>query len=492
MDRLQTRERPILSRGAHLARKFDPTNEPFDNMLSSGYPVVINWDRRIAWILLFSFWLLASTQFCLHAFSAPDSTVGDTGITPEQIMDAFPPRDPYNSSNWFGTSLYGYDECANISQNTKGWINEAYADANKLVNLQGVKSGIDWNSISALEYLGPPALNMDQWKQIQAVFKNTATVRCDDPAQVCSYKCPTTRDETEDGQVIAYARNPDTAAGRKWPDISLCPAWYGMRNLDDAIAYGTGLSNLDQSQDISNYVSRASAFLHQLFHLDLAADSVNGNPNPQVRDLKIRYKSKTGWYLYLPMITGENRDEPAPRSTEPFVIYGDNGDDPAILIDFSPETVGNTSHISGSGDCPTENVDGNDPYSFEVGKAIPIGYIWTCGDVASNLYADVSIKDPEGNSIYDTPRSASSPGQPIDGQHPLEVTADGMQETLTIVGEHTNDYIQFYYGKNLSWTLGDTEGNAKCSLWGDDWGDGPSGCPNAAAAARNFACQYPC
>ncbi|KAK6859188.1 hypothetical protein PG995_005041 [Apiospora arundinis] len=34
----------------------------------------------------------------------------------------------------------------------------------------------------------------------------------------------------------------------------------------------------------------ASVFLHELLHIDLAADSVNSSPNPQIRDLKIQYR----------------------------------------------------------------------------------------------------------------------------------------------------------------------------------------------------------
>jgi hypothetical protein len=30
-------------------------------------------------------------------------------ITTEQMEDAFPPRDPANTKNWYGTSLYGWE-----------------------------------------------------------------------------------------------------------------------------------------------------------------------------------------------------------------------------------------------------------------------------------------------------------------------------------------------------------------------------------------------
>jgi len=30
-------------------------------------------------------------------------------ISTEQMEDAFPPRDPANTKNWYGTSLYGWE-----------------------------------------------------------------------------------------------------------------------------------------------------------------------------------------------------------------------------------------------------------------------------------------------------------------------------------------------------------------------------------------------
>ncbi|KAF3012436.1 hypothetical protein E8E14_011556 [Neopestalotiopsis sp. 37M] len=62
----------------------------------------------------------------------------------------------------------------------------------------------------------------------------------------------------------------------------------------------------------------------------------------------------------------------------------------------------------------------------------------------------------------------------------------GIDSTLTIVGEHTNDYIQFSYG-STSWTSSDSNGDASCQLVGDDWNkNGPEGCPNAMAITRAF------
>lgn len=52
-----------------------------------------------------------------------------------------------------------------------------------MANTKGVKSDINWNEASALEFLGAPGLNKDKQPQIQAVMANIATV-------IYSYKNP--------------------------------------------------------------------------------------------------------------------------------------------------------------------------------------------------------------------------------------------------------------------------------------------------------------
>jgi hypothetical protein len=77
------------------------------------------------------------------------------GLSVDGMKDAFPPRDPANVLNWYGTSLYGWDKCDEKDTTWKEKIQEAYTDANKLVNYAGVRSNLDFNSAAALEYLGP-------------------------------------------------------------------------------------------------------------------------------------------------------------------------------------------------------------------------------------------------------------------------------------------------------------------------------------------------
>lgn len=52
--------------------------------------------------------LLNGSHFVIGIPQASVATLA-VGITPEQIQDAFPARDPLNATNWFGTSLYGWE-----------------------------------------------------------------------------------------------------------------------------------------------------------------------------------------------------------------------------------------------------------------------------------------------------------------------------------------------------------------------------------------------
>jgi len=52
--------------------------------------------------------LLNGSHFVIGIPQASSTTL-PAGITTEQTQDAFPPRDPLNVKNWFGTSLYGWE-----------------------------------------------------------------------------------------------------------------------------------------------------------------------------------------------------------------------------------------------------------------------------------------------------------------------------------------------------------------------------------------------
>lgn len=107
--------------------------------------------------------------------------------------------------------------------------------------------------------------------------------------------------------------------------------------------------------------------------------------------------------------------------------------------------------------------------------------IWTCESVDKNLYADIRLTGSNGTVLYTTEQSTTSPGIPINDANRETLKENGLPQELIIIGEHTNDYIQFYYG-TTAWTSGTTNGNANCQLNGRDWNKGgPSGCPAGEA-----------
>jgi len=80
-------------------------------------------------------------------------------------------------------------------------------------------------------------------------------IRCDDPGKRCTTQCVTPQEDEDKAVVLAYARNP-AQAGQKYPDICFCPQYYGLRNLDNAMAYGSGFSNPRNKFDLSYYEGR--------------------------------------------------------------------------------------------------------------------------------------------------------------------------------------------------------------------------------------------
>ncbi|KAI9765507.1 MAG: hypothetical protein M1840_007333 [Geoglossum simile] len=226
--------------------------------------------------------------------------VSPAPLTAEQVAGAYPPSVP-GADNWFPTSLFGFEGCDERNRSWKGNINEAYDDANLIVNLDGVKNNINWNEAAALEFLGPAALNRDQQGQIQAVFANAATVkprwslipnwihvRCDDLLHYCPDPCAAARTGNDPQDLAAYARNPAQSADG-YPEINYCPQFFTLQNLGSAIERGVSNKNRLRSSELSRYENRGSIMLHEMLHLDLVANSVKSSPNPQVKDLTVKY-----------------------------------------------------------------------------------------------------------------------------------------------------------------------------------------------------------
>ncbi|KAL8914851.1 MAG: hypothetical protein Q9172_007013, partial [Xanthocarpia lactea] len=233
--------------------------------------------------------------------------------TPYQIVPntddvPAPEGDDVEIMNKLGTWLYGYTGCKDFP-GAKGKIDGAYYDSWVMANTKGVKSDINWNEASALEFLGAPGLNKEKQPQIQAVMANIATViysyknplfqhyikvRCDDPKKRCQKRPdndPCQPDPPNDGDEpkptpLAYSSNRDPD-DTDYPFINFCDGFLNRRSLADAITYGKALKSPDNLK-LANYDNRAQTFYHELTHIDLAANSPK--PNPRVTDLQIDVK----------------------------------------------------------------------------------------------------------------------------------------------------------------------------------------------------------
>lgn len=177
-------------------------------------------------------------------------------------------------------------------------------------SLDGVKANINWNEAAALEFLGPPGLNKPQQAQIQAVLANVATmiypylnpfqhalhVRCDDPKKRCQNResndrCepdPPNEDEEPERLPNAYSDNIDPNDGE--PMINFCEGFMNLRSLADGYSYGSAW-RIPEKYRIDNYNNRATTFIHEMLHLNLAADSNHDTPNPQIYDLTVAVKA---------------------------------------------------------------------------------------------------------------------------------------------------------------------------------------------------------
>ncbi|KAI0965230.1 hypothetical protein F4678DRAFT_467779 [Xylaria arbuscula] len=519
------------------------------------------------------------------------------GLSVEDMTEAFPPRDLADIQNWYGTSLFGWNGCKDKDPTWKQKIIEAYSDANKLIDYDEIKGRIDFNSAAALEYLGPSGLNKYQQGSIQAIFANMATVKegsslytpnlirnlclpdVDEPDE--PPPCPevAAQGDEQNAETIAYARNPFENGNDKFSEINFCRSYFGFRNLGNALAYGSGHSNPIDKSYLDRYESRADIFLHELFHLDLAAaTSQNGDRNnPRIRDLLIKFEIGSGrnkgknsvwtrvygprlakilarfqpyrpdqqlgefirqsadsltmvalatyvqnlydYYPYLPIIYDRINQLPLipPSGSDDtpdassLVAYDVSNVDFTTFDNFTLENDGGRGvpgctsvYENGSGEdveigvpidrslYPDSYWEQYDLWTQEIRDytgasqdesgtcQFNITEVWTCDPAESNLYARVTLSNAAGAQIYSTPYSTSNHGIPINDADPWHLKEEGMAKELVIVGEHQNDYIQFYYDSQMWTTSEGTDGTPDCLPQSGSWSeDGPM-CPGEA------------
>jgi hypothetical protein len=174
----------------------------------------------------------------------------------------------------------------------------------------------NWYSEIAIDFFGHPSKVPDAiHNQIRSVLQNTGTVthgsilnpfkwtlnvRCNERFghSRCTEslpKDPCGDDETQEtapSDTIAYARNQPHTPNNA--EITFCPRFFEKRKMHDAMGYGASQTDPGERMYLGNYRSQADYFLHELFHIDLAANSFENFPNPHILDVGLAYSTPNG------------------------------------------------------------------------------------------------------------------------------------------------------------------------------------------------------
>lgn len=148
---------------------------------------------------------------CTRGYCPSGSCVQGLDVeTLEDSLESALDENAYSTSNFatynltdLATKLTGWEGCTIENGMPSKAIYSGWVQSWKLMNLmyKEAKSGIDFNSAAAVEYLAPPAQNYPQQSAFNNIFLNLATiqpgyittpfdwrihVRCDDPNGLCS------------------------------------------------------------------------------------------------------------------------------------------------------------------------------------------------------------------------------------------------------------------------------------------------------------------
>ena len=175
----------------------------------------------------------------------------------------------------------------------------------------------DWYTEIAVDFFGPAYKVSDTvHSQIRNVLQNAGTVthgsilnpfkwtlnvRCEE--RKGRYKCiqappedPCGNDENQammPSDTIAYTQNQEHTANNA--EITFCLRYFekNMKSMKDAVAYGASLSS-EKRLNLDNYRGQADYFLHELFHVDLAANSFRNSTNSHILDVYLTYPTTSG------------------------------------------------------------------------------------------------------------------------------------------------------------------------------------------------------
>jgi hypothetical protein len=241
---------------------------------------------------------------CSRGYCPPGTCISEAGqkITEaeQEITEAIA-TSGYNISDFadfnltiLATALIGEDGCDDLQkkQIRSGWV-ESWKIMNYMYKV--AKAGIDFNEAAAVEYLGPPSMNQDQWSNYKAIYLNLATiqpgwvdwfawkiaVRCDDPKLQCSCgRGPKT---------IAYTVQKDPK--HKVAAINFCPQYFSLQTLKDAMYWADTTHTPGEYADLNNYYNnQALVWIHELLHIDWVSTASSSSNIHHVTDVKVGFK----------------------------------------------------------------------------------------------------------------------------------------------------------------------------------------------------------
>jgi hypothetical protein len=190
----------------------------------------------------------------------------------------------------------------------------AYKDAIDMLSQPQV-SVPNWYTEIAEDFFGSPSAVSDEvHNQILNVLQNAGTVthgwiinpfkwtlnvRCNEREgrSKCTQTPPEDPCGNDENQVltpsdtIAYTHNQEHIPNNA--EITFCPQFFKERSMKDALAYGESLP-ATRRWHLENYRGQADIFLHELFHVDLAANSFDNRPNPHIMDVHLSYETPSG------------------------------------------------------------------------------------------------------------------------------------------------------------------------------------------------------
>ncbi|KAL7929500.1 hypothetical protein V8C35DRAFT_315430 [Trichoderma chlorosporum] len=199
------------------------------------------------------------------------------------------------------TVLIGWDGCEKQNGFDPDQIRSGWQQSWKLMNLiyREARRGIEFDGMSAFEYLGPPAFNEDHQDAITGVFKNLATiqpgwfadsnpfswklaVRCDDPDRQCS--------KLAEEEKTAYTTNDDAKYGIA--RINFCPKYFSQQTLDQVIK---SYANLELPWQIftnmdNYYRNQGSIWIRELLYIDWVSKTGKYGTNQPLTDVKLKFE----------------------------------------------------------------------------------------------------------------------------------------------------------------------------------------------------------